>query len=45
MNIRPVTAADAENCGRIIYKAFCTIADRHNFPHDFPSIEAAMQMA
>ena len=45
MNIRTVTNADAENCGRIIYEAFCGIADRHNFPHDFPSIEVAMQMA
>ena len=45
MEIRPVTPADAENCGQIIYKAFCGIADRHNFPHDFPSPEVAMQMA
>ena len=45
MNIRPVTINDAENCGQIIYAAFCAIADRHNFPHDFPSPEAAMQMA
>ena len=45
MNIRPVTTADAENCGRIIYKAFSGIADRHNFPHDFPSLEAALQIA
>ncbi len=45
MNIRPVTTADAENCGRIIYQAFAGIADRHNFPRDFSSPEAAMQMA
>ena len=45
MNTRPVTNADAENVGRIIYKAFCGIADRHNFPHDFPAPEAAQQMA
>ena len=45
MNIRRVTTADAENCGQIIYKAFSAIADRHNFPYDFPSIESAMQMA
>ncbi|HEX8287206.1 MAG TPA: GNAT family N-acetyltransferase [Pyrinomonadaceae bacterium] len=45
MNIRSVTSADAENCGQIIYKAFGSIADRHNFPHDFPSLESAMQMA
>ena len=45
MNIRPATVADAENCGRIIYEAFGSIAGKHNFPHDFPSIESAMQMA
>jgi predicted N-acetyltransferase YhbS len=45
MNIRSVTTADAENVGRVIYKAFCGIADRHNFPCDFSSVEAAMQMA
>ena len=45
MNIRPVTIADTENCGRVIYKAFCGISDRHNFPHDFPSLDAALQMA
>ena len=44
MNIRSVTTADAENCGRVIYKAFCEIADRHNFPRDFSSIESAMQI-
>jgi predicted N-acetyltransferase YhbS len=45
MRIRPVTTADAENVGRIMYKAFCGIADRHNFPCDFPTLEAAMRMA
>jgi predicted N-acetyltransferase YhbS len=45
MNIRSVTTADTQNCGRIIYKAFCGIADRHNFPHDFPSLESAVQIA
>jgi predicted N-acetyltransferase YhbS len=32
---------DIEKCGRICYEAFKTIADRHNFPPDFPSAEAA----
>lgn len=45
MNIRPVTTADAENCGRTIYEAFVGIADKHNFPHDFPTMESAVQMA
>jgi GNAT superfamily N-acetyltransferase len=45
INIRPVTPADAEACGQIIYKAFCGIADRHNFPHDFLSREHANGLA
>ncbi|HSK71883.1 MAG TPA: GNAT family N-acetyltransferase [Pyrinomonadaceae bacterium] len=45
MNIRPVMTADAENCGRTIYEAFVGIADKHNFPHDFPTMESAIQMA
>ncbi len=45
MNIRPVAPADSESIGQILYNAFCGIADRHNFRHDFPSAEAAVQMA
>lgn len=41
INIRPVALADAEICGQIGYKAFCGIADRHNFPHDFAAVEQA----
>jgi predicted N-acetyltransferase YhbS len=43
--IRPATAADAEACGRIIFAAFCGIADAHAFPRDFPSLESATQLA
>jgi GNAT superfamily N-acetyltransferase len=39
--IRPVAAADAGELGRILYVAFQTLADRHNFPRDFPSVEIA----
>lgn len=35
--IRPITPADVEACGRIVYEAFKSIADRHNFRPDFPS--------
>lgn len=45
INIRRVTSADAENCGNILYQAFCGIADRHNFPHDFASAEHAQGFA
>ncbi len=41
INIRPVTTADTEKSGEIIYKAFCGIADRHSFPHDFQSAQHA----
>jgi predicted N-acetyltransferase YhbS len=41
VTLRRATAADTPKCGRILYEAFATLADRHGFPHDFPSIEAA----
>ncbi len=43
--IRPAAAADAEACGRIIYEAFRGISGAHGFPPDFPSVEAATQLA
>jgi predicted N-acetyltransferase YhbS len=43
--IRPATAEDAGECGRIIHDAFAAIADRHNFPRDFPSIDAGTRLA
>lgn len=45
VNIRPITADDAENSARVIYTAFRGIADKHNFPYDFPSEESAIGMA
>ena len=39
VKLRPIAPADADACGQIIYKAFCGIADRHLFPHDFQSAE------
>ena len=39
--IRRATPADAEVCGRICFEAFGTLADKHNFPRDFPSPEIA----
>src|ERR687894_2484733 len=45
IRIRPATPADAEECGRIIYEAFKGIAERHNFRPDFPSADAATQLA
>jgi GNAT superfamily N-acetyltransferase len=42
--IRRATREDADVCGEICYRAFCAIADQHNFPHEFPSLEAALGM-
>ena len=42
LTLRPGTPADAERCGTICYAAFKTIADRHQFPPDFPSPHAAV---
>src|SRR3954454_10393523 len=39
--LRPGTPSDAQELGRICYEAFGAIADKHNYPRDFPSIEAA----
>ncbi|MEW6246638.1 MAG: GNAT family N-acetyltransferase [Nitrospirota bacterium] len=41
VRLRPGTAADAKECGRIQYEAFKSIGQQHNFPPDFPSVEAA----
>ena len=40
--IRSATREDAEVCGEICYRAFCAIADQHNFPHEFPALEVAV---
>ncbi len=39
--IRSATREDADICGEICYRAFCGIADQHNFPHEFPALEVA----
>ena len=39
--IRRATREDIEVLGDICYRAFCTVADQHNFPHEFPAREAA----
>lgn len=44
LNLRPVTADDALECGRICYEAFHAIATAHDFPPDFPSIELAQMV-
>jgi predicted N-acetyltransferase YhbS len=41
ITIRRAEAADAAKCGAILYSAFQKVADAHNFPPDFPSVEVA----
>lgn len=45
VTIRPITKDDVENCGRIVYEAFKGIAEQHNFPLDFPNVDAGLQFA
>ncbi len=39
ITLRPATIDDVAECGRICFEAFAALADRHNFPVDFPSAE------
>ena len=41
VTIRSASADDASECGRICHDAFASIATRHGFPPDFPSVEVA----
>jgi predicted N-acetyltransferase YhbS len=41
ITIRRAEAADTAQCGAILYTAFQRLADDHNFPRDFPSVEVA----
>jgi GNAT superfamily N-acetyltransferase len=44
IKLRPGTAEDAKQCGEICYGAFRTMAEKHNFPPDFPSPELAITL-
>ena len=44
IGIRPVAAADIPRCGEIMYLAFKSIAEQHNFPPDFPNAEVTSGM-
>ena len=45
MNIRDAKKVDAPSCGRILHDAFNSLAEKHNFPPDFPSVEVATGLA
>lgn len=44
VSLRQGTAGDAQACGQICYEAFRTIAEKHNFPPDFPSPAVAAEL-
>ncbi|MFN8632320.1 MAG: GNAT family N-acetyltransferase [Chloroflexota bacterium] len=41
VRLRPPHSDDAQECGRICFEAFGAISGQHNFPNDFPNVEAA----
>src|SRR5262249_74840 len=44
LKLRPGTREDAAACGIIDFEAFKSISSQHNFPWDFPSVEAATDL-
>jgi hypothetical protein len=45
LRLRPGRVEDTDKVGKIIFEAFSAIADKHNFPPDFPSVDAARDLA
>jgi GNAT superfamily N-acetyltransferase len=41
-HIRSATREDIPVCAEICFRAFCAVADEHNFPHEFPSLEVSV---
>jgi GNAT superfamily N-acetyltransferase len=44
LTLRRGVSTDAKECGRIVFEAFKSVADRHNFPQDFPSPEVGAML-
>ena len=42
IKLRPGTRKDAAECGLILFEAFKSVANQHNFPWDYPSVEIAI---
>ncbi len=42
IKLRPGTRKDAAACGLILFEAFKSVANQHNFPWDYPSVEIAI---
>lgn len=45
VTIRSIKEAEIDECGRIVYEAFKTVQDAHNFHVDFPNVETAQGFA
>src|ERR687897_21811 len=45
IQLRAPEPADADECARIVYEAFGALHDHHRFQRDFPTLEAAQQLA
>lgn len=45
ISLRPIEEADRDEAARIVYEAFAGIHDHHRFARDFPTLDAAMQLA
>lgn len=45
LTYRKPTPADADDVARLVFEAFASIHDRHQFPRDFPTIESAKGFA
>ncbi len=45
LQIRAAQPSDAAACGNVMHQAFHTLANRHGFPADFPTPEAATGLA
>ncbi len=41
ITLRVAVPADVGECGRILYEAFATLASKHGFPPDFPTVGIA----
>jgi hypothetical protein len=45
LRLRSGRLDDAKEAGRIIFEAFATIAEKHGFPPDFPSVDVGRTSA
>ena len=43
VTVREARVEDWQDCGRICFTAFATLADEHGFEHDFPTVAAAAE--